>query len=945
MDPRRELVLLWDRTANTFQDKTAEIERYTFTSVGKIAVTFSRGREYTYNSENVRVGRYLAQIPVPHGCRVEIHQKMHEDVVEIQRFVTDGDEYDRVFFRRPSSGRQDHQLYPASAVRVLHGLIEGTRSASVLRYWRSILAQMDSDDALQYPFRRLRFVHPDSVLATYLAGSSIRIREPPFPPIFPFNCNLSQRRAVEQALIHSVSVIEGPPGTGKTETILNIIASIVSSGGGSIAVVASTNAAIQNVHDKLLELGLEHMVAWLGKTANREKFFESQDARRTRVADFSNRACTTWPDSEIMASCDQALQRAQEVERRRAVLDQDLKAYRLERDHFLRHIADDDDNAPQLDEFPLFRKSSDRVLEYLAETEVDFLGRSPGIIRRIRRYFRYGSLRGLDAGQSSVVLAIQRKYYDLRIAEIEIEIASIREQLTQTQFSQLAEQYRNLSLQTLEAALVERYGSMDERTYGPVDLKTRVDFEDLIRDYPVVLSTCHSIRECAPSDYLFDYVVIDEASQVDLLTAGIALSICRNAVIVGDIRQLPPIASEAAADLVPPAPAFDYRSHSIISSLVVLYGERLPRTLLREHYRCDPAIIGFCNKAFYDGELVAFTQSSEDRPMLVVRTTEGNHMRQHREGGRSNQREIDVITKNILPRFCSGVRPSDIGITTPYRRQADKAVASLLDDIESDTIHKFQGRQKDVVVLTTVLDDTWRGRSGMAFTDDPHKVNVAVSRAKRRFILVTNHSMLPTSKTLRSLIGYIRYLSPDHLIDSDVVSVFDLLYRDYNARLLPLAARLTGEMGYRSEDIIWELLRIVLGEPENADLAVRFQVLLRSLVPRIDALDAAQRGYVKHRASVDFVIYSRVTNDPVLAIEVDGFAFHENSPTQLRRDGLKDGILELVELPLLRLATTGSDEKDQLRQALLRARQVWARKPTAQTSEARPQAPKPEPGQ
>lgn len=60
------------------------------------------------------------------------------------------------------------------------------------------------------------------------------------PLIFPFGCNQSQKTAVEQALMHSLSVIQGPPGTGKTQTILNIIANLIVRG-QSIAVVSNNN--------------------------------------------------------------------------------------------------------------------------------------------------------------------------------------------------------------------------------------------------------------------------------------------------------------------------------------------------------------------------------------------------------------------------------------------------------------------------------------------------------------------------------------------------------------------------------------------------------------------------------------------------------------------------------------------------------------------------------
>lgn len=320
--------------------------------------------------------------------------------------------------------------------------------------------------------------------------------------------------------------------------------------------------------------------------------------------------------------------------------------------------------------------------------------------------------------------------------------------------------------------------------------------------------------------------------------------------------------------------------------------------------------------------------------MIVVRTVEGNHMRQHREGGRSNQREVDVIADEVIPAYCRGFSATEIGVTTPYRHQARKA-ADVLDQTEADTVHKFQGRQKQVVILTTVLDETWRGRTGLAFVDDPQLINVAVSRAIQRFILVTNNDMLPTSRHIRDLVGYIRYQHPgEDVVDSAIVSVFDLLYRAYSQRLEPLAARLRKELRYPSENIIWTVLRDILVEPPYRHMTVSFQVLLRNLLPNLGGLTPTQLAYVQHRACVDFVVYNRITNQPLVAIEVDGFAFHENNPDQLARDALKDEILAAHQMPLLRLPTTGSREYQQIRQALDDAEAHWARLSTGPESSA-----------
>ncbi len=117
----------------------------------------------------------------------------------------------------------------------------------------------------------------------------------------------------------------------------------------------------------------------------------------------------------------------------------------------------------------------------------------------------------------------------------------------------------------------------------------------------------------------------------------------------------------------------------------------------------------------------------------------------------------------------------------------------------------------------------------------------------------------------------------------------------------------------------------ILAEQRYAHLAVSSQVLLRNLLPDLSRLTLAQRAYIQHRASVDFVVYNRITNQPLLAIEVDGFAFHENNPDQSARDALKDEILDAHQIPLLRLPTTGSRELQQIRQALDNAEAHWAR--------------------
>jgi hypothetical protein len=911
-------VLIRDHAARQFEDRTRDVSE-TRTVGQLIEIVFNdSNKSFKYRLERVRILRDPERRSLTEGEGVEVDGSVWEGATEVLTFADTVDAWSRIFYRTQAG--EQYSTCPASQVRVITSATETPAVASVLRYWRTVVSRLPSSDPLRPGYRRLAFVHPESVLSSFLTGSPIESRPLDIAPIFPFRCNLSQRTAVENALTRSVSVIEGPPGTGKTETILNLIANIVAVQHMTVGIVSFGNAAVDNVRDKLDEQGFGHLIGNLGRRKKRDEFFARQAARNTEVGRFLARAPDV-PDLERLADLDKRVRGLQGAERIRADRRQALDAHRLELRHFEGHLHRDE--LPDLAGLPLLRRSASRILDYLAESEMELAGIRPGPLRRIRNYFRYGSVRALDPADTDVVLQLQLTYYNKRIAELKQDIEQVEDQLRRADFEQLSRQHQQLSVQFLHAELAVRYRESRRTVYRADSYRRGKTFNDFIQDYPALLSTCHSLRDSI-GGYLLDYLIIDEASQVNLLLAGLAMSCARHVVVVGDQRQLPPVPVDAADGLMPPAPAYECQ-RNLLASLSELYGASLPRTLLREHYRCDPVIIGYCNKKFYEGELIPYTTCGAERAMIVVRTVEGNHMRQHREGGRSNQREVDVITQEVIPEYCRGFAGTEIGVTTPYRLQASKA-ADVLDQIEADTVHKFQGRQKQVVILTTVLDETWRGRTGLAFVDDPQMINVAVSRAIRRFILVTNYDMLPTSRHIRDLVGYIGYHNPgEEVTDSAVVSVFDLLYRAYSQRLRPLAARLRKELKYPSEDIIWTVLHDILAEQRYAHMTVGSQVLLRNLLHDFRRLPPAQQAYIQHRASVDFVVYNRVTNQPLLAIEVDGFAFHENNPDQRTRDALKNEILNAHQMPLLRLPTTGSREHQQIRQALDNAEAHWAR--------------------
>lgn len=153
--------------------------------------------------------------------------------------------------------------------------IEGNSSwQNNLKYFKELASKISiiikNYNVLEDRYKNLSNLNKDSILKFYLKGTLPPSNKQINHVRFPFGFNQSQKLATERALKKRLSVIEGPPGTGKTQTILNIIANLIMDG-KTVAVVSNNNAAIQNVYDKLKKQNLDFLVAFLGKDKNNKK--------------------------------------------------------------------------------------------------------------------------------------------------------------------------------------------------------------------------------------------------------------------------------------------------------------------------------------------------------------------------------------------------------------------------------------------------------------------------------------------------------------------------------------------------------------------------------------------------------------------------------------------------------------------------------------------------
>ena len=809
--------------------------------------------------------------------------------------------------------------YRRSELKISKSCLSNERAQSKLYYLRDIAAinELKNDDGevlLKKQYERLSFVGENSALATYLHPEKYKIKSLDTGPlIFPFGGNASQFKAVENALTKQMSVIQGPPGTGKTQTILNIIANLLVRG-KTVQVVSNNNSATQNVLEKLAspKYNMGFLVATLGKRENKQAFIDGQTGRYPYMEDWKRTPTELRSLQTRVAELSKQVAEHFAKQKRLAIAKQELDALEVEAQYFSRFCEDVKLIHPR--KKPRKDLRSEQVLRILQECEQLSEKEQPfSLWQKLKNSLFYGiyEWKFHDNDIGSIITYLQSLFYATKQSELISEIASLKETLTQANAKQKMDTLTKQSMEYLKAVLYNRYGGSASRPCFTMDAIWKRPFE-ILKEYPIILSTTFSSRSCL-KDATYDYLIMDEASQVDLATGALALASAKNAVIVGDLKQLPNVIpedqrklSEAVFQSYRLPVGYNYADNSFLKSICTVI-PNVPQTLLREHYRCHPKIIGFCNQKFYQNQLVIMTEDHDEPDTLCVfRTAEGQHHRGH-----INQRQIDVTMLEVLPRLQE-VLPKDIGIIAPYRAQVTEfAKATHGTDVEVDTVHKFQGREKDAIVITTVDDEV------TDFSDDPYLLNVAISRAKKKLCLVVSGNEQPADSNINDLVAYIEYHNFD-VVDSELYSVFDLLYQQYTQQRLEFLQKHKQISEYDSENLMYAAISDMLRKMPELPLNVISHQKVRLLIRNHEKLTDEERRYATHpNTHVDFLIYNRITKVPVLAIEVDGFHYHKEGTRQAERDRMKDTIFAKYEIPLLRLPTNGSGEIEKIKGFLL----------------------------
>jgi predicted DNA helicase len=290
--------------------------------------------------------------------------------------------------------------------------------------------------------------------------------------------------------------------------------------------------------------------------------------------------------------------------------------------------------------------------------------------------------------------------------------------------------------------------------------------QGIISDAEVLCATNSTAGSEILKGEKFDFAIIDEATQSTEPSSLIPVLKAKRFIMAGDHKQLPPtILNEEAAS--------GSLSTSLFERLLKLHGDRI-RVMLEVQYRMNDLIAAFPSEEFYEGKLRAYeevkrrnlmdilplTKSKEGEienedlePLLFIDTGGSDAFRERVRRGSTSRENIGEarLVKDIAERLLRlGIRPEDIAIISPYDDQVSLIKSMLrVEGLEIKTVDGFQGREKEVVIVSFVRSN----RSGdIGFLRDLRRLNVSITRAKRKLVLIGDSTTLESDGCYKRLI-------------------------------------------------------------------------------------------------------------------------------------------------------------------------------------------------
>lgn len=609
-------------------------------------------------------------------------------------------------------------------------------------------------------------------------------------PVTPLELSNSQEQVIEELKNNTLITVFGPPGTGKSQTIVNLASHLVGSG-KTVLIASKMDKAVDVVSERLNGFGAKFLAVRAGKADYQKTLsFQLQDLISNKIdldAGIESAVLTEINDLKLVVDNKEELEKkCREI-------------FRLEREWYKVFLEYD-----KIDKENIIVKSglTGTDVHYCRNllNKLDDAYEKTGLISDIQYKFVAFLLK------QKLKVAItpettQRIRLDLDIIELKEKLKKIEIKISKhgniTQnFENLKElrgKYKSTVIEVLKSkrrdalkalvrdqykrqrliihskALVERKRNLQNR------VMFNEDFTPLLEAFPCWAVTTQAISDSLPLEHgLFDVAIIDESSQCDIAGCIPVLFRAKKAIIVGDDKQLPHLSFLEKAKEQSFLNKYNipdkyqlmwrYRTNSMFD---VAHYYATSSVMLDEHFRSYPEIIDFSNKEFYGGRLKIMKRqvcNNEDCP-LELNVVENAKVDLD---STRNMAEVEKIIDRVH-QIIQEDKKSTIGIISPFRGQVELVKKALYQvftsdiirkhEIEAGTAHTFQGDERDIMLLSFTVAQNSHFQS-ITFAQKPNLFNVAITRARKKLINFISRPVesLPPG-ILREYLEYVQTIS------------------------------------------------------------------------------------------------------------------------------------------------------------------------------------------
>lgn len=653
-----------------------------------------------------------------------------------------------------------------------------------------------------------------------------------FAAITPLSLSDSQEDVIKNLEDNTILSVYGPPGTGKSQTIVNLICHLISNG-KTVLVASRMDKATDVVANRLNEFGAPYLALRAGRLNYQKQLsFDLQDLISNKVdldTDFENSILVDVEDMrKLLATIKEKEENCEEIIKleeqwQKIIKERDEKAKQLGELQFLTGKL----TMQEVENIDGAIKNLEKNTEkqgFFADITTKYANHQlKKIIQNNNFKPDFENLERLKMELEIARLSTQARYTETQIYKIGnihnlLDEIKILKNKRKTLAIEILKGKRRNSLKGLLRDQVKRQRLIVHTkalTTRKKNLQNRLledeDFKPLLEAFPCWCCTTYAVSDSLPlKPGMFDVAIIDEASQCDIASCVPILYRCKQAVIVGDDKQLPHLSflekSKEQSFLsqyeIPDKYQlmWKFRTNSMFD--LANYYSTKP-VLLDEHFRSFAPIIDFSNKEFYGDRIRIMSQCSDNKVLELIQVPDGKVDSEMTR----NMPEVEAIMAKLQEILQEDDRNKDedhepvtVGIISPFRGQVElikKALMQLYPDavlrrhkIEVGTAHTFQGDERDIMMLSWAVANNSFNQS-LTFLQIPNLFNVAITRARKKQIIFLSKDpkTLPPG-LLRDYIEYVQtYIARNKLVEDGDID--DNIYK--NAFEKEVAASLRAE--------------------------------------------------------------------------------------------------------------------------------------------------------